>query len=69
MAFTLTSPDADNCRTRQVHDQVYRCLANDICWCPYAQAFAMGLYCQHPNRSGFKVRSGPYIPVIRTFGT
>lgn len=58
-----TFPDAAFCSIRHVHGQVYKCLADDACRCPYSLAFAYSFYCKHPDCKKFDVKVAWYLPV------
>ena len=48
-----TFPDRALCRTRHVYGEVYQCVADDACRCPYALSFAYSFYCKHPDCGGY----------------
>jgi hypothetical protein len=57
-----TYPEADHCKTRHVHGQVYKCLAAHGCRCPHGFAFAYSVYCGHPECGSFCVEFNWYEP-------
>lgn len=47
-------PDPAVCKPRHIYEELYECLAEDACCCPYAMAFGHGFYCRHPDCRNFK---------------
>ena len=58
MKYPRTFPDAALCKTRHVDGEIFRCLSDDACRCPYGLAFAYSHYCRHSDGKAFSGRAG-----------
>ncbi len=68
MQANRTYPDEVACKTRHVHGQVYKCLAENGCRCPHGFAFACSVYCRHPDSGRFCVQVSWYLPARAAVG-